>query len=408
MKIGIIIRNLLAQDGGTRIALSVAQEFKNIGHQVTVYAVGFDPEKTYADLLEGINVVAFPPDFKLKYKPLFGLTLPGMSVLGAYLHDHKLARMLADKIDPETEFLNPHSSRISYLTAHYFKKKKKVPVVWQMNDIGLLVWNRCIANLREPDATCSALQRIFYSVIDWFDTKFYLSSVDTIAVLNDETKSDARKYLNRDSVVVRAGVDSKFFTYREHQPISGKRVELMSFAQFVPHRRFEDGVEAVKILLDRGYDPRYTLLGDSETYRPYREYRDRLVALAEKLGVSDRVTFPGRPPQEQARELMHNSHIFVHTNYLQTWGLVVFEAMSTGIPVVLSRGAGAHEVLTDGVQALMVPPKDPPEIATAVEKLIADPTLYQCVGKSGAEFVRRDITWRNYAEGILKWAKSQR
>lgn len=401
MKIAIIVRNVRARDGGTRVALSAAREYVRMGHDVKIYTVKFDREKTYTELIEGIPIVSLN-DLKTKPKPLFGINLPGFSILGSYFTDHKFAKVIAKKIDSDTDFLNAQSSRISYLTGHYFKKNvRNVPLVWQMNDLGLLLWTHCVANLRNPDSKCSFFQKTFYEMLDYIDTHLFLKSVDYISVLNNETKRDAKKYLNRDSVVIRAGVDSNFFKFYDHKPPQNKLVRIISFAQLTPHRRFEDGIEAVKLMVDEGYDISYVIIGDCETYRAYRDYKARLASLALDLGVSERVFFAGRSSPEAVIRYFNEADIFVHTNHLQTWGLAVFEAMSAGLPVVLSKGAGAHEVVKDGVEAILAEPKNPRSLVEGIKILADDPVLYKDVCRNGGKFVREKITWRSYAEGVL-------
>ena len=402
MKIGVIISDLVSQNGGGRIALSGARELARQGHEVTVYTQRYIPERTYQDLITGYGVRSLPTHVSRKARPVLGIPVRGFSTLSSYVNEHRMARLLAGLIDRDVDALNPHGSRIAYLAAHHFQKRvRRVPTVYQMNDPQLIEWRKCRPSTFNTEPHCSPAKRTLFRLIDWYDTARFLKSVGRIAVLNSETKNYARGALGREAAVVRAGVDTDFFAFRSRPPPSGQRVTFLSYANFFPHRRFEDGIDAVRILVDRGYDPAYIILGDSHTYRIYRDYRDRLAAQAAAAGVADRVSFPGRPTQAEALRHLHEADVFVHPNYLQTWGLVVFEAMATGIPTILSRGAGAHEVLTDRQQAMLVNPKDPSAIAGAVGELIADSALYHRLSTEGSAFARREISWGRYADGIV-------
>jgi len=79
----------------------------------------------------------------------------------------------------------------------------------------------------------------------------------------------------------------------------------------------------------------------------------------------------------------------------------VFEAMACGTPAVVSRGCGASEVLTDGVDALVVPPRDPEGFAAAVSRLMDDPSLCVRLGDAGRRFVEGNIRWELYAKNML-------
>ncbi len=182
----------------------------------------------------------------------------------------------------------------------------------------------------------------------------------------------------------------------------------MSHAQFFRHRRFEDAIQAVKILVDAGYDPYFTISGDSETYRSYREYRDSLQKLAEELGVKNRITFPGKVSEEKLLSLFHEADIFVFPHHMQTWGLTVFESLATGLPAIVSKDSGAHEVLTDKENALLVEVKNPEQIADAIKLLADNQTFYKKISVSGNYFARHELTWRKYAINIIEFMQESK
>jgi glycosyltransferase involved in cell wall biosynthesis len=92
---------------------------------------------------------------------------------------------------------------------------------------------------------------------------------------------------------------------------------------------------------------------------------------------------------------------------LQSWGLVVFEAMAMGLPVIVSETAGASEVLTDHENSIIVKPKDPKGIASAVQELIQKPELYKKLSREGRKFVEKNISWPRYTEDMLKIFQSK-
>ncbi|MDP3770359.1 MAG: hypothetical protein Q8R40_05490, partial [bacterium] len=52
--------------------------------------------------------------------------------------------------------------------------------------------------------------------------------------------------------------------------------------------------------------------------------------------------------------------------------------------------------------ALLVPPKNPDAIAIAIERMIKNPDLYEQLSRKGRLFVEQNISWRKYAEYMLK------
>jgi len=82
-----------------------------------------------------------------------------------------------------------------------------------------------------------------------------------------------------------------------------------------------------------------------------------------------------------------------------------FQALACGTPLVTADTPGARELLTDGADALLVPPGDPAALAAAVRRLAGDPTLAQRIGASGRETYARRASepvlgaqWRDVIE----------
>jgi len=86
-------------------------------------------------------------------------------------------------------------------------------------------------------------------------------------------------------------------------------------------------------------DLRLTMVGQG----PMRE---ELVALADRLGVGDRVHLPGAVPPDEVLAWMARADVLVHLAHLETFGLTMVEAVASGLPVVATRSGGPQESLT--------------------------------------------------------------
>ena len=91
---------------------------------------------------------------------------------------------------------------------------------------------------------------------------------------------------------------------------------------------------------------------------------------------------------------------FVFANQRQTWGLAPLEAIAAGTAVVVSRGAGVHEVL-DGHQGVqLVDPQSPQQIAGALQRIKDDPAAYD-VSETRA-WTRKQFSAEAYARRMLE------
>jgi len=80
----------------------------------------------------------------------------------------------------------------------------------------------------------------------------------------------------------------------------------------------------------------------------------------------------------------------------------LFEYMASGRAVIASRVGAAAEVLEDGVTALLVPGGDAPELAGALDRLLADPALRDGLGRRAAALARERYTGARVAERLIE------
>ncbi|MFJ3956940.1 glycosyltransferase family 4 protein [Arthrobacter sp. NPDC090010] len=126
--------------------------------------------------------------------------------------------------------------------------------------------------------------------------------------------------------------------------------------------------------------------------------RARLLDLAEQLGVSSRVHFPGRVPRDRARLFHAALDVFVVPRRdlpvtRAVTPLKPVEAMACARPVVASDLPALREIIQDGVTGLLVPPGDVGALAERLRILIDDAGLRASLGWAGRAEVLAKRTW---------------
>lgn len=96
--------------------------------------------------------------------------------------------------------------------------------------------------------------------------------------------------------------------------------------------------------------------------------RDDLQKLARRLGIDDRVRFLGQLSREQVRRAMQRANAFVLPSRVETFGVVLIEAMATGLPVIASRAGGPQEIVRPEV-GLLTKPGDVADLTRALAEL---------------------------------------
>jgi glycosyltransferase involved in cell wall biosynthesis len=152
-------------------------------------------------------------------------------------------------------------------------------------------------------------------------------------------------------------------------------------------------IRAIRILKDEGRKVSLRIGGDG----PEMESLRRLI---EELGLAEEVTLLGSLAEEVYLEEMRGADVFALASDAEPMGVVYMEAMACGKPAVGTAAGGVGEVITDGVDGLLVPPGDPAALAGAIGRLIDEPELRKRFGEAGRRKVVSDFDSRKWA-GVL-------
>ena len=120
------------------------------------------------------------------------------------------------------------------------------------------------------------------------------------------------------------------------------------------------------------------------------DYAETLRRQTERLGIADRVDFPGFV--EDVHELLASSDVLVHASIIaEPFGQVVVEGLAAGVGVIATGLGGPAEIITDGVDGLLCPPGDSDKLATLLRRLHDDPAERKQLAAAG---VQRAVAFR--------------
>jgi glycosyltransferase involved in cell wall biosynthesis len=156
------------------------------------------------------------------------------------------------------------------------------------------------------------------------------------------------------------------------------RPTILSVARMYPRKRLEDLLRASAILRTRIPRAQIRIVGEGPESA-------RLRLLHRELGLDDTVVFLGEVTRSSLAVEYTSAHCFCLPTIQEGFGLVFAEAMAAGLPVVACRAAAVPELVEDGRTGLLVGPRNPAELAHALETLLVNENLRKEFGRAATQ-----------------------
>lgn len=168
------------------------------------------------------------------------------------------------------------------------------------------------------------------------------------------------------------GVDPQVFPFFEQRPDNSVPV-IVTPARLIEDKGIREAVAASGILRDRGIKHELRLTGAVEPY-PWISISAEEIAAAERDNPCVKfIGFqPSMPPVYE-----HADVVCYPTRYPEGTPTVLIEAAATGRVAVTCDTVGAREIVVNRQTGLVVPQKDVPALADALERVLGDPELYE-------------------------------
>ncbi len=213
----------------------------------------------------------------------------------------------------------------------------------------------------------------------------------------------ARLNFDNTALVVPNGTDSETFEnlpeggiLKSRYPVlEGKKIIL--FMSRISWKKGLDILAQAFGILAKGRDDAHLLIvGPDEG-----GYEKKVKGWLEDEGVQDKATFTGMLKGEEKLSAIAGSDIFVLPSYSENFGMVVVEAMSCGLPVVISDQVGICDDV-ESANAGVVVETDATQLAGALKRLLDAPGLCDEMGGRGRSLVARKYGWDQIADSMIK------
>lgn len=194
--------------------------------------------------------------------------------------------------------------------------------------------------------------------------------------------------------VVHCGIPVEDFTRRRPPSEPGADARILYIGRLVPEKGQTVLLEAIAELARRGHEVTATIAGEGAL-------KPELEKMAKRLGLSDRVEFPGAVGQHQLRDLYEEAAVFCLPSFGEGVPIVLMEAMAMEVPPISTRIAGIPELIDHERSGLLVPPGNTEELTEALESLLNEPAFHRELAAAGREKVLEEFDTHRSAAQLL-------
>lgn len=366
MRIGIFTNNYLSLSSGITISIeNFRKELTRLGHQVFVFAPNYK-KKTSALGAEDGKVFRFPA-----------------VGLGKGMFDYSVAIPFTPKIDRIIKRLDLdiiHSQHPFWIgqTGMWYAKKLKLPLVFTYHTLyeeysryvpivpqRLLKWYLKKSSLEyvlKSDLVVAPSESV--KIMLEKRIKEYLSSL--YANLKDTEN-------NLSIRVIPSGIDVGKFREGNKEEVRAKYelasddVLLLCVCRLGHEKNLDFLVRSLELLLKQRKNARLLMVGDGP-------YRPNLEELVKALSLEGKIIFSGFVANDKIVDYYKAADVFVYSSITETQGLILAEALLSGLPVVAVDASGSRDVVKDGENGFLTA-ESQADFREKVEKIINDREL---------------------------------
>lgn len=382
MKIAVLVNELDIRGGTHKQVLRLCQYLRS-KCDITIYTFVCDLDKTYPEFKSFKIVVLDNSCDDCKNDRFINKLKPFKKLRKQYA--------LLQLIDKDTDIINIHDNGFCGLMflSKFIRNHK---LVWQINDLPGLF---CVgASKNEKNNSLSAKRKRFFY-------KYVASKVDKITVNVTKNKERVEECLGTEASVLYCGVDVNSNLLKHRYRFEGNSndvVNILSSGVFYRYRNYETLVEVVDLLRKDGINAYLRIIGSTAD----KQYTNEIRKIISRKGLNKYIDICGQVDEFDYNRLHNISDVFAFINIDQSWGLAVFEAMSCGLPVIVSDSVGATEILNDKVDSIFVNPLDANEIKNKIKLLTIDENYYNNISQEAIK-VTNDCSWdKMYSSKMLE------
>lgn len=345
--------------GGAKVVYGLSEELVRLGHEIDLVTMGFDDLPSY-EQVNGVNVYRVPC---VRIKESVCSTPEMASYVFSAIHSVlKLVKRNHYNIN-HTHFIFPDG-----LVSFIIKRLAGLPYIITAHgsDVPGYNPNRFKFGHKLFSPAWGRITR----------------SAEQIICPSESLKSLVIKHGPNDKIaVIPNGIDINKF-----RPDANKRRRILLVSRMFERKGLQYFLRALE-----GLDLEYevNIVGDGPYLRTLRQIAGELKITARFWGWLENTS-------RELKELYETSSIFVFTSESENFPVVLLEAMAAGMTIITTKDTGCAEVV--GEAALLVEPRNPIAIRSALVKLMSNPDLCKEFGQAARRRLEYNFSWHAVAK----------
>lgn len=357
--------------GGANACYYLSREYVKLGHDVTVVTSSYKDLPDKEDR-EGVHIIRVKAKRTKEDKSTF---MEMFSYLkSAYFYADKLCRNT--KFDICQVYFGIPSGPIGF----HLKKKYKIPYIVRFGG----------GDIPGAQKRFSAIYKILDPVI-----RQIWKNADALIANSEGLRDRARAYTDKYRIdIISNGVDSSFFTRKETDRRRDTK-EILFVSRLIEGKGLQYIIPKMREVYEKA-DAHLTIVGDGP-------YRGELEAITAKYDVAEHVTFVGRRVGVELYNYYNQADIFILPSLSEGMPNVVLEAMSMGLPIVMTPCGGSKELIdNNGIVSSI------DDFVSNMINLLCDSKLCEQYSENSVKRVKELFSWSQKAKDYLELMENAR
>lgn len=380
---------------------NVAHALARMGQRVFVLAAAVPPDATYAYEEQGVHVVRVQrKKFEVPFvRRLWHQAMPWSKHQWEYIFSvhGELARLVRE------QQIDVIESPEMWAEGFLYSFRRLAPVVVKFHTPTYMV--RQLDGMKET---------FDWTMVDRVDATWVKRADGYISASADlAQRVSAHYHIPRANItVIPEAVDAVRFA---PQPNGHSQTQtILYIGRLEPRKGVDTLVEAIPQIARQFPNARFVFVG-ADTLVDGVSTRARLLERLRASGFAGHAEFVGKVPNEEISKFHHASTVCVFPSDWENCAIACLEAMASGKPVIATRTGGFPEIIRANKDGLLVPPRDAPALASALETILQNPTQACAWGVNARQRIienfSADVVARRtldvYAETIARWRQKR-